>query len=253
MLRTRVIPCLLLKNGQLVKTIRFQKPNYVGDPINIVRIFNTKEVDEVIFLDISRTPTATPPAFKLIQEIASECFMPIAYGGGIRTLEDVKKLFALGVEKVALNTIAFEDEYFISRVAERYGSQSIIASIDVKKNFFGHYKVYSHCGKKKHAYDPASFAVEMEKKGAGEILLTSVDRDGTMSGYDIDLIKLVTKVVNIPLIACGGAGEIKDFAKAVHVGEASAVAAGSMVVYQGRNRAVLTRFPKRAELISLLP
>jgi len=252
MLKTRVIPCLLLMNGRLVKTIKFGKPNYVGDPINIVRIFNTKEVDEVLFLDISATPEKRGPSFQLLSEIASECFMPFGYGGGITTLEEVKTLFSLGVEKVVLNTIATKDPAFITRIAERYGNQSIIISIDVKKNIFGRYHVYTRCGKEKIIIDPIDYAIQMENRGAGEILLTSISRDGTMQGYDIELIKMIAQSVKIPVICCGGAGQLTDFSKAVKEGGASAVAAGSMVVYQGKNRAVLTKFPKRAELMTLL-
>lgn len=253
MLKTRVIPCLLLMNGRLVKTIGFNKPNYVGDPVNTVRILNTKEVDELLFLDISATPRQQGPSFKLIQEIASECFMPFAYGGGITTLEEVKTLFNLGVEKITLNTIAHKDDTFVSKVADRYGNQSVIVSIDAKKNIFGSYYVYTEGGKRKTSLTPVEYAVNMQNKGAGEILLTSINRDGTMQGYDLALIKQVTQAVSIPVIACGGAGDLIDFAKAVNESGASAVATGSMVVYQGRNRAVLTKFPKREELASLLP
>lgn len=253
MLRTRVIPCLLLMNGRLVKTVQFKRPNYVGDPVNIVRIFNTKEVDELVFLDITATNEKRSPNLKLISEIASECFMPFAYGGGIRTLDDVKALFTLGVEKVVLNSIAVEDETFVTQVAERYGNQSVIVSIDAKKNIFGKYRVYTSAGKKKISIDPVQHAINMQNKGAGEILLTSINQDGTMNGYDIELIKMVADAVTIPVVACGGAGELADLAKAVNEGGASAVGIGSMVVYQGKNRAVLTKFPKRSELLKLLP
>lgn len=253
MLKTRVIPCLLLMNGRLVKTMQFKKPNYVGDPINIVRIFNTKEVDEIVFLDIAATSTGKPPAFQLLSEIASECFMPFAYGGGIRSLDQVKTLFSIGAEKVIVNTIALEDKTFISRIADRYGSQSVVVSMDVKKTFFGKYRVFSNNGKKKTLLHPVQHAIDMEKQGAGEILLTSINCDGMMRGYDINLIKAVAEAVNIPVIASGGAGDTQDFVKAVKEGGASAVAAGSMVVYQGKNRAVLTRFPKHEELAAILP
>lgn len=253
MLRTRVIPCLLLMNGRLVKTVKFDHPNYVGDPVNVVRIFNTKEVDELVFLDISATIQNQEPAYKLIKEIASECFMPIAYGGGIKTLDEVKSLFNLGIEKVVLNTVAAENPTFVSKVAERYGVQSIIISIDVKRNWLGKYQVYVRGGRKKVAVDPIEYAIDMQNKGAGEILLTSINQDGMMQGYDLDLIKMMTSALHIPVIANGGAGELNDFSKAVNIGGAAAVAAGSMVVYQGKNRAVLTRFPKREDLINLLP
>lgn len=251
MVRIRIIPCLLLMNGRLVKTIKFKHPTYVGDPINIVRIFNAKEVDELLFLDISATPNNRGPQFKLIKEIASECCMPFAYGGGISTFEEVQMLFKLGLEKIVLNTIAFKDKNFVNKVAEHYGNQSIIVSIDVKKNLLGKYKVFTHCGYEKTSLDPVDYAQEMEARGAGEILLTAINHDGTMSGYDTDLIKRVTQAVNIPVIACGGAGEMTDFVKAVKHSGASAAAAGSMVVFQGKNRAILTNFPKRDELKQL--
>jgi cyclase len=252
MLKTRVIPCLLLRNRGLVKTIKFKKISYVGDPINTVRIFNEKEVDELIFLDITATSENKKPPFKLLSEIASECFMPFTYGGGIRSLEDIKTIFSLGAEKVAINSYLIKDQNFIREAAELFGSQSIVVSIDVKKNFWGQYEVYSHIDKKCTKLDPIEFSIQMEQMGAGEILLTSVDRDGTMEGYDIELIKKVTNAVNIPVIACGGAGKLEDFAEAVKVGGASAVAAGSLVVYQGKNRAVLINFPVKDELKRIL-
>lgn len=252
MLKTRVIPCLLLRNRGLVKTIKFKNPSYVGDPINTVRIFNEKEVDELIFLDITATSEKKTPPFKLLGEIASECFMPFTYGGGITSLEDIKTLFSLGAEKVAINSSAIENPNFIREAADLSGSQSIVASIDVKKNFLGKYEVYNHRYKKSTKLNPVEFSVQMEQMGAGEILLTSVDRDGTMEGYDIELIKQVTNAVSIPVISCGGAGKVEDFREAVKVGGASAVAAGSMVVYQGKNRAVLINFPVKEELKKVL-
>ncbi|HEY9634160.1 MAG TPA: AglZ/HisF2 family acetamidino modification protein [Coleofasciculaceae cyanobacterium] len=252
MLKTRVIPCLLLRNRGLVKTIKFKNPSYVGDPINTVRIFNEKEVDELIFLDITATSENKKPPFKLLSEIASECFMPFTYGGGIRSLEDIQTLFSLGAEKVAINSYAVENPTFIREAADLSGSQSIVVSMDVKKNFWGKYEVYSHRNGKLIKLDPVEFAVQMEQMGAGEILLTSVDRDGMMEGYDIELIKNVTNTVSIPVIACGGAGKLEDFREAVEVGGASAVAAGSLVVYQGRNRAVLINFPIKEELKKIL-
>lgn len=252
-LKTRVIPCLLLMNGRLVKTIQFKHPNYVGDPINIVRIFNTKEVDEIVFLDISATPNSRGPDFELIKEIASECFMPLAYGGGITELDQAKKLFNIGVEKIILNSSAAENPNLIEKIADKFGSQSIIVSMDIKKNIFGNYHVYTKCGKQKHRLSPLEYALTMQEKGAGEILLTSINQDGKMSGYDIAAIKQITSALSIPVIACGGAGSIDDFSQAVKQGGASAVAAGSLVVYQGKNRAVLTKFPKREELALALP
>ena len=252
MLRTRVIPCLLLRNRALVKTVRFKEPQYVGDPINTVRIFNEKEVDELIFLDITASAEEREPRFELIQEIANECFMPFAYGGGVSTLAQIRTLFKLGVEKVAINSRADSDPDFIRQASQQFGSQSVIASIDVKKSLLGKYAVYSHVRRAVTAHGPVEYAREMERLGAGEILLTSVDRDGTMSGYDLKLIKMVSQAVQIPVVACGGAGGIDDFRSAVDDGGASAVAVGSMVVYQGPNRAVLINFPSRAELETVL-
>lgn len=248
------MPCLLLRDAALVKSIKFKLPAnaYVGDPINAIRIYNEKEVDELIFVDITATVDGKEPNFKLVQEIATECFMPVSFGGGIRTLEHVRKLFSLGVEKVAVNSYALENPGFITEVANMTGSQSIVVSIDAKKGFWGKYQVYSRGGRKKTGKDPVAWAKEVESRGAGEILLTSMDRDGTQEGYDIDLIKQVTSAVRIPVIACGGAGKLEHFGQAVKEGGASAVAAGSMVVYFGRNRAVLINFPKKKDLEMVL-
>lgn len=251
MLKTRVMPCLLLQNRRLVKTIKFKNPNYVGDPINTIRIFNEKEVDELILLDITATTDNKKPNYSLISEVASECFMPLTYGGGIRSIEDVKMIFSLGVEKVAINSYVVENPAFIRELADIFGSQSIIMSIDAKTTWLGKYAVYTHGGKNSTKYDPVKWARYMEEIGAGEILLNSIDRDGTYEGYDIDLIKRVSSAVSIPVIACGGAGRVEDFAEAIKAG-ASAVAAGSMVVYHGKNRGVLINFPIRQELESVL-
>lgn len=251
MLKTRVMPCLLLRNAGLVKTVRFADPVYVGDPINTVRIYNEKEVDELIFLDIMATPNGKPPQFAMVAEIATECFMPFAYGGGVRTAEDAKQLFSAGAEKVAVNSAAFDRPELVTEIATRFGNQSVIASIDVKKKLLGRYEVFTNGGKRATGQDPVAYAVRMQELGAGEILLTSIDRDGVMKGYDVELIRTVARAVDVPVIACGGAGRIEDFAEAVNAG-ASAVAAGSMVVYQGPHRAVLTNFPTKAELSRVL-
>lgn len=252
MLRTRVMPCLLLRGRGLVKTVRFEKPQYVGDPINTVRIFNEKEVDEIIFLDITATPQGKPPQFKLIEEIAAECFMPFAYGGGIRTLEDMKRILASGAEKLVINSYAMEKPDFITQAAELIGSQSIVVSIDARKTATGPYRVCTNGATRISELDPVAYARQAERLGAGEILVTSVDRDGTMEGYDIELIRQVSGAVRIPVIACGGAGTIEDFGRAVKAGGASAVACGSMVVYQGKNRSVLINFPTKMDLERVL-
>jgi cyclase len=252
MLRTRVMPCLLLRNRGLVKTVKFKNATYVGDPINTVRIYNQMEVDELIFLDITATRESKEPQFKLINEIATECFMPFAYGGGIRTVDDIAKAHQLGAEKVAINTCANEKPELITEAARRFGSQAVIVSMDVKKKLFGRYSVYTHGGTHNTGVDPVTYAKRAEENGAGEILLTSIDQDGTFDGYDTELISEVAHAVGIPVIACGGAGKAEDFGAAVRAG-ASAVAAGSMVVFQGRNRSVLINFPSREELQAVLP
>ncbi len=252
MLTTRVIPCLLLKNSGLIKTVKFKDPKYVGDPINAVKIFNEKEVDELIFLDITATIENRKPYFKLISDIASECFMPFGYGGGIRDSNDVKKLFNLGIEKVIINSFAFENPSFIKEISAIFGSQSIIVSIDVKRNLLGKYEVFTNSGRKNTKLDPVKFAQHMENMGAGELFLNSIERDGTMQGYDIELIKKVSGSVKIPLIACGGAGKIEDFGEAIKKGGASGVAAGSMFVFYGKHRAVLISYPSIHELEKVL-
>lgn len=252
MLKTRVIPCLLLKNQGLVKTTNFKDQKYVGDPINAVRIFNEKEVDELVFLDISATIENKKPNFKLIADIASESFMPFGYGGGIRDLNDMKELFNLGVEKVIVNSYAIENPEFIKKASDLFGSQSVVVSIDVKKTLLGKYEIYTLSGKKNTKIDPIAFAKQVESVGAGEVFLNSIERDGTMQGYDIDLIRKVSEAINIPVIACGGAGKLEDFTDAVKKGGASAVAAGSMFVFHGKHRAVLINYPSVQVLESIL-
>ncbi len=252
MLMTRVMPCLLLKNGALVKTVKFKDPGYIGDPINAIRIYNEKEVDELIFLDITATIEKREPPYKVLSEIASECFMPVTYGGGVRDVETIRRILSLGIEKIAINSYAVENQDFVRAAANKFGSSTIVVSIDVRSKLFGRYEVFIRGGRKGTGLDPVEFAVKMEQMGAGEILLNSIDRDGTQEGYDINLIKSVTSAVGVPVIACGGAGKIDDFRAAVKEGGASACAAGSMVVYYGRNRAVLITFPEREKLESVL-
>jgi len=248
MIRTRVIPSLLLRGQGLVKTVKFKNPTYLGDPINIVKIFNDKEVDELTFLDITATPENRKPQFALIESIASECFMPLGYGGGIRSLDDMKTLYNLGVEKISINTYAVENPAFIQAAADMAGSQSVCVSMDVRKNFWGRYEVFTHCGSKGSGLDPVKWAREVESRGAGELLLNSIDRDGTRQGYDMDLVKLVSSAVKIPVVACGGASNIQDLSRVVLEGGASAAAAGSMFVFQGPHRAVLISYPTPQEL-----
>lgn len=250
MLRTRVIPCLLLRNGGLVKTVKFANPTYIGDPINAVRIFNDKEVDELVFLDIGATPAKQGPNFDLLADIASEAFMPFGYGGGITTIEQVKRLFALGVEKVIINSAVWSNPQLITQAAQLAGSSSIVASIDVRKNWLGKYSVLVAGGRSDIIRDPVDHARHMEELGAGEILLNATYRDGTREGYDLELIRRVAAAVSIPVVAVGGAGQLTHLRDAVANG-AAAVGAGSLFVFHGKHRAVLITYPQYSELQAL--
>jgi cyclase len=247
----RVIPCLLLRGTGLVKTVRFADPKYVGDIINAVRIFNDKEVDELIVLDIEAHAGRGRIQWDLVGKTAGEAFMPMCYGGGVTSVDEIKRLFKAGIEKVSINTAAHEDPRLVESAAKAFGSQSIVAGIDVRKNFLGRYVVVSHGGERKRTADVVQWARTVERAGAGEILLTSVDRDGTQAGYDLDLVRQVTSAVRIPVIACGGAGKVEHFAEAIERG-ASAVAAGSMFVFHGPHRAVLITYPERSVLTKRL-
>ena len=247
MKRVRVIPILLIKNGGLVKSVKFKNYKYVGDPLNAVKIFNEKEVDEIVLLDISATAEKRPPDTFKISQIASELFMPLAYGGGITSLTEITNLISAGVEKVVLNSIAFSNPLLVCEAAKCIGSQSVVVSIDVKKNWLGKYRVFIQNGAKNTGIDPVTYACEMASAGAGEIFLNSIDRDGSFEGYDTTLIEEVSKAVNIPVVAIGGAGSIEDFATAISKG-ASAVAAGSIFVFQRPHKAVLISYPAQNEL-----
>jgi len=247
MLQSRIIPVLLLKNGVLVKTIKFDNEIYIGDPINAVRIFNEKEVDELIILDISKSKNNETIDFDLIKQISSEAFMPVGYGGGIKSINDIEQLFKIGIEKVILNNILFSNLDLISNAAVIFGNQSIVASIDIKKNIFNKYQIYDHVKKKRLKIDINSFICELEKLGVGEIFLNSVDNDGKMTGYDIKLVKTFAPILNIPLIICGGAKDQNDILNAINSG-ASAAAAGSMFVFHGVHKAVLINYQKYENL-----
>jgi len=248
MLIARVIPSLLLKGTGLVKTVKFDNELYIGDPLNAIRIFNEKEVDELILLDTRASAEHKQPQIKLIREIASECFMPLCYGGGIRSIEDISEILDAGIEKVAINTYAVENPQFVKTAAEAFGSQSIVISIDVKINKKGRYEVFTRRGKQPTGLEPVAFAILMQEMGAGEIMLNAIDRDGTLQGYDIDLIKSVSSVVSVPVIASGGAGNLAHLKDAITYGGASAVAVGSMFVLHGKHRAVLISYPSPQEL-----
>lgn len=244
MFRTRVIPCLLLRGRGLVKTRKFTDPVYVGDPVNAVRIFSEKEADEMVVLDIDASREGRDPDYELVAEIAGECFMPMAYGGGIRTLEQVRRLIRSGVEKVVVNSAALESTRVITEAAEVFGSQAVVGAVDVKRTLLGKYRVVGKSGTVESAWKLEDHVQRLVAAGVGEIFLNSVDRDGTMGGYDLELIRGVTSRVPVPVVACGGAGTVEHLVEAVRDGGASAVSAGSMFVFQGKHRAVLIHYPK---------
>jgi cyclase len=242
MLRRRLIPVLLLEERRLVKTRSFRGRRYVGDPINVVRIFNDKEVDEIVILDIGATSSGRGPDLDFIALMASEAFMPLCYGGGVRSVETMRALFHIGVEKVALNTAAFEMPDLVHEAARVFGRQSVVVSIDAKRRLLGGYEARTHGGRTGTGLDPVSVAKRMAEAGAGELLLNSIDRDGTRSGYDLDLLRSVIQAVSIPVVTCGGADGTSDFQAAWRVG-AGGCAAGSAFVFQAGTGAVLVSYP----------
>lgn len=246
--RPRIIPMLLIENKKLIKTIRFSKPKYLGDPINALKIFNEKGVDELCVIDKSARYNDIGIDFDYLKSIASEAFMPLSYAGGIKTVDDVRKIISLGFEKVVLNSSLFFNPSLISEAAKIAGSQSVVVSIDYKKNFLGKKYTYINNGTKCTKKSPLEMAVMAEKLGAGELLLTSIDNEGKMSGYDTETIKEISSIINIPIIASGGAGKISDFRNVLKNCNADAVAASSMFVYFGLNKAVLINFPEEDEL-----
>ncbi|MDD3196209.1 MAG: AglZ/HisF2 family acetamidino modification protein [Paludibacter sp.] len=248
MLYPRIIPTLLLHQKGLVKTVRFKDPKYVGDPINAVKIFNEKEVDELIVLDIDASVEGREPDYKLIEHLAVECRMPLCYGGGIKTVEQAQRIFNLGVEKIAVSSLAVEHPEVLTELAARVGNQSVVVVMDVKKNFFGsRYELYVHNGKKATGLDPVQFARRMQDAGAGEIVVNSIDQDGMMNGYDFKLIEAVRNAVTIPLTVMGGAGKLEDMGSVIQRHSVIGVAAGSMFVFKGKFRAVLIHYPTNEE------
>ena len=251
MLRARAIPCLLLRNTGLVKTVRFGDAKYVGDPINAVKIFNEMEVDELVVFDIDASKRGAEPNYDLLADIASECFMPVCYGGGVNSVEQALRIVQLGIEKISVNTAAFLKPGLVAALSDVLGAQSVVVGVDVKRDWLGRYRVYDASSGKLTDRAPEAYAAELADAGAGEIFLNSVDQDGTQEGYDLKLIDKVARAVSVPVIACGGAGRTEDFVSAVDAG-ASAVAAGSLFVFQGRHRAVLISYPPYKELERLL-
>lgn len=248
MIRARVIPCLLLRGHGLVKTRKFKDPVYVGDPVNAVRIFSEKEVDELVILDIDASREGREPNYELVAEIAGECFMPVAYGGGIRTLAQARKLIRCGIEKVVINSASVEATDFIREIADVFGSQAVVGSIDSKKTLLGGHRVFVKSGTIDAKLKPEDHAAILERAGVGEIFLNSIDCDGQMQGFDLPLIQKVARRVNVPLVACGGAGNMGHLREAIIEGGASAVAAGSMFVFHGKHRAVLINYPSDTSL-----
>lgn len=249
MINTRVIPCLLLRGHGLVKTKKFKDPVYVGDPVNAVRIFSEKEVDELVILDIDASREGREPNYELIAEIAGECFMPVAYGGGITTLAQARKLIRCGIEKVVINSASVRSASIISEIADVFGSQAVVGAIDAKRTLLGGHRVFVKSGTIDAKVKPEEHAVILEKAGAGEIFLNSIDCDGVMQGFDLPLIQKVARSVNLPLVACGGAGKPEHLRQAILEGKASAVAAGSMFVFHGKHRAVLINYQSNLNII----
>jgi imidazole glycerol-phosphate synthase subunit HisF len=248
MLRPRIIPCLLVQNGGLVKTVRFGQPKYVGDPINAVRIFNEKEVDEIIVVDIDATVRQQEPNYKMVANLAAECRMPLCYGGGVKTAEQIQQIISLGVEKVAVSAAVIQNPELISEAASQAGGQSIVVVMDVKKaGLLRRYEVFTHNGTKGAGVDPVTFARQAETLGAGEVVVNSIDHDGDMKGYDFDLLTRVHEEISIPLTALGGAGSLDDIASLIQTFGIIGAAAGSFFVFKGKYRAVLISYPGRDE------
>lgn len=253
MLRPRITPCLLVKDKGLVKTINFQKPKYVGDPINAVKIFNEKEVDELIVLDIDATTENREPDYNMIEHLAEECRMPLCYGGGVKSVEQVKRIIGLGVEKVAISSAALENPALVRAAADRVGNQSVVVVLDVRKRLIANkYDVFIHNGKMKTEKDPVALAMQMESLGVGEIVINSIDHDGVMKGYDLALVEKIREAINVPLTVLGGAGTLQDIGQLISKYGIIGCAAGSLFVFKGMYKAVLINYPNRGEKDALI-
>jgi len=252
MLRPRLIPCLLIQNKGLVKTVKFRNPKYVGDPINAVRIFNEKEVDELMVLDIDATRERREPDYKMIENLAAECRMPLCYGGGVSTVDQAQRIFGLGVEKVAFSSAAVYNPGLITEAARIVGNQSVIVVLDIKKNLFNKYEVWTHNGEKNSGKSGIELAHQMEVLGAGEIVINSLDNDGLMTGYDLELVRMVRKVITIPLTILGGAGSLDDISGLIKEYGIIGAAAGSLFVFKGKYKAVLINYPCRSDKDKLM-
>ncbi len=252
MLRPRIIPCLLVRSKGLVKTVKFGPTKYVGDPINAVKIFNEKEADELIVLDIDATATGSEPDFAMIQKLAAECRMPLCYGGGIKTVEQARRIIGLGVEKIAISSEVISNPNLITEIAAEIGSQSVVVVLDVKKSLFGKYEVYTHNGKKKTGRTPVEVAQQAERLGAGEIVINSIDLDGQMTGYDLNLATKIREAIRLPMTLLGGAGSISDIGSLIQTCGVVGAAAGSLFVFKGVYRAVLINYPSIVERDNLV-
>lgn len=247
MLRPRIIPSLLIQDNGLVKTVNFKNPKYVGDPINAVKIFNEKEVDELAIFDIDATVLGKEPNYSLIERLASQSMMPLCYGGGVKTVEQAQRIFSLGIEKIALSSAVLQNPKLITEISDRVGAQSVIVVLDVKKKLLGGYEVYIHNGKKATGINPFKFAEEAQILGAGEIVINSIDKDGVMKGYDMDLIAKIREKITIPMTVLGGAGSLQDIEKVINNHGVIGVAAGSLFVFKGPYKAVLINYPTQVE------
>jgi cyclase len=245
MLQTRIIPFLLIKNGKLVKTVKFKKPEYIWDPVNAIKIFNEKEVDEIIVLDISASIKNSEPDYKFIKRIADECFMPVCYGGGITNIDQIRKIFEIGIEKISINSILYRNINILEQASKLFGNQCIVASVDIKKDWLGQYNTHFYSGEKKAKIPLADFLKQIVDKGAGEILLNNIDAEGTWRGFDLELLNLVANSVKVPVIAMGGAGNLEHISDALSKSKVSAIALGSMAVYQKQGMGVLINFPSK--------
>lgn len=246
-LKNRILPTLLLDGDKLVKTVQFKNPKYLGDPVNAVKIFNDKEVDELILLDITATKQKREPNYDKIEQICSEAFMPFAYGGGITTIQQIDKLFRLGIEKVILNSVLNTNIGLVKTAAAKYGAQSIVGSVDIKKDLFGKYRVYTHGARQKVRMNYIAYLQEVIQSGIGELLINAIHKDGTYTNYDLELLQQIAKLADIPTVICGGAKDLSSFKQAFEAG-ASAVAAGSLFVYRGESKGILINYPSQLEL-----
>jgi cyclase len=251
MFRPRIIPSLLLYNLGLVKSVKFKNYRYIGDPINAVKIFNDLRADELAFLDIKASKDGKCISTDFVRRVGREANMPFSVGGGISSIESIREILSCGAEKVVLNSIALSNPSFIKKASAEFGSSTIVVSVDIKRSLFSGYKVYSLAGTKKSTFNALDFCLLMQEMGAGELIINSIDNDGTMEGYDINILKQITEATEVPIVALGGAGNLNDFTKAIYEGGASAVSAGSLFVYHGPRKAVLINYPTKEEKLIL--